>query len=307
MKGLKGLKGIFINKNSEIRSGWKILLTLIVFFITTIVASKMFSNVLIIISTLISGINNVIDTVGIMLIVLNVLQCLCVIGSVVLFWKLFEKKPISEMGLINIKKGYKDLVIGLIFGAVSMSIVFGILLGSKNIEMVNPLTRPSFNIYILIELILFIFVGFNEEMFARGYCMSVLNQTRKKWVIVGVSSIIFALMHSFNPNMSALSYFNLFLVGILFAYMFIKSNNLWLSIGYHITWNFFQGSVFGFQVSGLSMESMYLVKEPADNVITGGGFGPEGGLVVTFIIVLGFIYMWKLYKPREARGTGLLT
>ena len=299
------MKGIFINKNSQIRSGWKILITFIMFFIITIIASIFLGMGYMIINIAIYGVNNAsaiaegIKSNDMVSIISNIIQCICLIGSVVLLWKVFEKKPIREMGLVNIKKGYKDLVAGLIFGAISMSMVFAILLGSNNIQLVSSLTKPSFNIALLMELILFIFVGFDEEMFTRGYCMSVLNQTRKKWVVVGVSSIIFALMHSFNPDMTLLSYLNLFLVGVLFAYMFIKSNNLWLTIGYHITWNFFEGPVFGFQVSGLNMKSIYLVKKPADNIITGGGFGPEGGLVVTFIIILGLIYMWKFYKPTE--------
>jgi len=80
--------------------------------------------------------------------------------------------------------------------------------------------------------------------------------------------------------------------------MFLKSNNLWLPIGYHITWNYFQGNVFGFQVSGLSTESLYKLNTPVNNIITGGKFGPEGGLIVTFIILIGFIYIWQLYKPQ---------
>jgi uncharacterized protein len=80
--------------------------------------------------------------------------------------------------------------------------------------------------------------------------------------------------------------------------MFLKSNNLWLSIGYHIAWNYFEGSVFGFQVSGQSTESLYKLNTPIKNIITGGQFGPEGGLIVTLIIVIGFIYLWKFYKSK---------
>jgi len=160
------------------------------------------------------------------------------------------------------------------------------------------LSNPNFNISLLTGLVLFIFVGINEEMFSRGYCMTVLKQTGNKWVVIIVSSIIFSIMHSLNPSMSIISYLNLFLIAVLFAYMFLKSNNLWLPIGYHITWNYFQGNIFGFNVSGQSTESLYKLNTPVKNIITGGAFGPEGGLVVTFIIIVGFIYMWKFYRPQ---------
>ena len=131
--------------------------------------------------------------------------------------------------------------------------------------------------------------------------MTVLKQTGNKWAPIIVSSIIFSVMHSLNPSMSIISYLNLFLVSLLFAYMFLKSNNLWLPIGYHITWNYFQGNIFGFQVSGLSTESLYKLNKPLNNIITGGEFGPEGGLIVTFIILIGFIYIWQLYKPQSLK------
>jgi membrane protease YdiL (CAAX protease family) len=216
---------------------------------------------------------------------------------VLLFWKIFDKKPIREIGLINIKKGYKDLIKGLIFGAISLIIVFFILLVTKNISLANPLTRPNFNMSLVTGFILFILVGIDEEMFARGYCMTVLKQTGNKWIVIIVSSIIFSLMHSLNPSMSFISYLNLFLFGLFTAYMFIKSGNLWLSIGYHITWNYFEGNVFGFQVSGQSANGIYNVHNQVNNIINGGNFGPEGGVVVTFILLMGLIYMWKFYKP----------
>ena len=172
------------------------------------------------------------------------------IGFIFLFWKVFDKKPIKEIGLINIKAGYKDLIKGLIFGALSLTFVFVVLLATGNVSLANPLSKPNFSPSLITGLILFIFVGINEEMFARGYCITVLKQTESRWVPIIISSVIFSLMRSLNPGMSLFSYLNLFLFALLAAYMYVKSNNLWLSIGYHITWNYFEGNVFGFLVSG---------------------------------------------------------
>ena len=306
-EGVLNMKNIFINKNSEVRSGFKIASTFGSFFIATNIISivAMILLTIIMISTkqisnhdsirYLTGLTNINTGFGIFL---NLSQCICMILSVWLFWKLFDKKPIRELGLINIKKGYKDLFKGLAFGAVSMIIVFILLLFSGNISLQSPLNSPNFNMSLLTGLILFIFVGINEEMFARGYCMNVLKQTGNKWVMIIVSSIIFSLMHSLNPSMSVISYINLFLFALLAAYMFIKSNNLWLPIGYHIMWNYFEGNIFGFQVSGLSTESLYKLNTPINNIITGGNFGPEGGLIVTFITIIGFIYIWQLYTPQ---------
>ena len=302
------MKRIFMNKNSQVRSGFKIASTFASFFISTNIISIIITTLFAIIiisakrmpvadlANYLNGLTNINSTFGFLL---NLIQCICMIISVWLFWKLFDRKPIREIGLINIKNGYIDLFKGLAFGAVSMIIVFILLLFSGNISLESPLNSPNFNISLLTGLLLFIFVGINEEMFARGYCMTVLKQTGNKWATIIISSIIFSLMHSLNPSMSIISYINLFLFAVLAAYMFIKSKNLWLPIGYHITWNYFEGNVFGFQVSGLSTESLYKLNTPLKNIITGGSFGPEGGLIVTFITLIGFIYIWQLYSPQQ--------
>lgn len=305
---------VFKNDDNQIRSGWKILITFIVFLLFTLVATLLVSVIygIVKVYTNKNGIQDITsyilsiasDKTYIFLISLS--QCLAMIFSVVLFWKVFEKKPIRYMGLINIKSSYRDLFIGLTFGSISMILVFIILLGTQSVSMVNLFSNPNLSRWIFIDLILFIFVGINEEMFARGYCMSVLKQTRNKYVIVIVSSLIFSLMHSFNPYMSVLSYINLFLVGILFSYMYIKARNIWLPIGYHVTWNYFQGDIFGFQVSGTEVNGMYNVKAVGNDLITGGSFGPEGGLVVTLIVLLGLVFLWKFYNKSNDENVDFL-
>jgi len=304
------VKNILINKKNQLRSGWKIATVFSSFYVGTMILSIIFLVIYIIINVmtnnvgsngLISFINNMEGVASNISTSLGftsaLLQCLSMIFFVTLFWKVYDKKPIREMGMVNIKKGYRDLIKGLIFGVVSLIIVFILLLALGQVTLINPFSKPNFSYSLLTGLIIFIFVGINEEMFARGYCMSVLNQTGNKYVVVIVSALIFALMHSLNKGITLLSYLNLFLFGMLTAYMFIKSKNLWLPIGFHITWNFFEGNVFGFLVSGERAAGIYNLNVPAYNIINGGEFGPEGGIVVTFIVLVGFIYLWKFYKP----------
>jgi membrane protease YdiL (CAAX protease family) len=224
-----------------------------------------------------------------------------VIFFVVVYWKVFDKKSIKEIGLTSLRNSYKDLLLGLLLGCISLVIVFLILFFTKNVKLINPINNPNLNFSLLSGLILFILVGINEEMFARGYCYTVLKQTNVSWLPMVLSSVIFALMHSLNSGISPLSYLNLFLFGVLAVYMRIKSNNIWLSIGYHITWNYFEGNIFGFLVSGQATSALYNLNTPVNNLINGGNFGPEGGIVVTLVLISQFIFMWKFYKVSEKR------
>jgi membrane protease YdiL (CAAX protease family) len=217
------------------------------------------------------------------------------LSAVYIVLRLIDKKRLKDIGLINIKKGLKHLSYGLLFGAISMTLIFIILLISKNIEVTNSFTHPQFSWSTLTGLVLFIFVGLNEELFARGYCMMVLNQTGKRWVPVVVSAIIFSAMHLGNPNVKLLGLFNIFLVGILFAYMVVKTNNIWMAIGYHITWNYFQGNVFGFPVSGLDSTGLYGIKILDDNLLTGGAFGPEAGILASIVLIASILVL-MFYK-----------
>lgn len=297
---------IFKNNKNQIRSGWKILIVFLAFYLITNIASiipmviymvkYMFQNL---------DINNgtfnynfdfseIYETSSSLGFVLLLIQCVSMIFSVALFWKVLDKRPIRDIGLKNIKKSFKELIVGLLFGALSMSIVFFILILTESAKVTTSFSNPNFSMSLITSLILFIFVGINEEMFTRGYCMRVLEQTNKKWIPLIVSSAIFSIMHGVNPGVTILSFVNIFLVGILLGYTFIKTNNLWLPIGYHITWNYFQGNIFGFSVSGTEAEGLYTTKNIGNTIVNGGDFGPEGGIIVTIIILISILLVYLL-------------
>lgn len=217
-----------------------------------------------------------------------------IILTSIIAWSKISKRPLYKMGLTPFKKDYKDFFVGLLYGIVSMSIVFGLLLVSGNASVES--WQANFSSGMIIELIIFILVGFSEEIFGRGYIMSVLRQTKSLPMVMILSSIIFALLHGLNPGIGILPIINLSLVGALFAYMYIKSGNIWMPIGFHITWNYVQGNIFGFKVSGTDTDSLISTTLGTNDILTGGDFGPEGGLVVTLITVLGFLFVKYYYR-----------
>lgn len=307
---------ILKNNNNQIRSGWKIGILYLSFVITTLIASVIFSNIY---SAIFLAKNpefgNDNNMYGEFLneqflsmahfpgMALYLIQCIVMIFFVILFWRIWDKGKLSDIGLANIKSSWKELCIGLLAGAVSFSIVTLVLLATKSAELLSEFSRPNFSSSLIIQLIIFIFVGINEEMFSRGYCMTVLKQTKKRWVPIVVSSIIFALMHSMNQGISLLAYVNLFLFGIVMGYVFIKTKNIWMCIGYHITWNYFQGNIFGFLVSGNVTDSVYTIQVVNSNLINGGNFGPEGGLVVTVLLIITILIIYKFLPSRGIRSS----
>lgn len=306
------MKKLFVNKSGQIRSGWKIGMVMGTYLLSSMILTFIAVIVFAIIK-LVSGSSpqNILDFSNevqqsirgnsIFSVALNYLDGLCMIGGVYLIWRVFDKKRMRDIGMTGLLKGSRDFVSGLLLGILSISAIFFVLLLSGNITLSNELARPDFSAPLFSGLLLFVMVGFKEEIFSRGYCMVVLRQTGKRWVPMVVSSVIFSLLHGLNPNVSIVGLLNIFLVGMLFAYMFEATGNIWMPIGYHITWNYFQGNIFGFPVSGMSQQGLYNITVLKENLLTGGNFGPEGGLLATTVIALGFVVV-KYYSERKSRG-----
>lgn len=119
-------------------------------------------------------------------------------------------------------------------------------------------------------------------------------------IIIGliVSSVFFGLIHSENPSINYLAMINIVLVGILLGLIVINTGNLWVVCGIHSAWNFAQGNIFGFQVSGNEVGTGTIVdlNLVGNEVITGGSFGPEAGIVCSFVIVFLIVIMFFVTK-----------
>ncbi|PVX50858.1 hypothetical protein C7377_1179 [Balneicella halophila] len=213
------------------------------------------------------------------------------LGIVWVFMKAVDKSPFIDLGL-SLKNRAKDILIGIALGLIIMSIGFGIIYMSGYIEIEGT----SFNILIfLASLILFIIVGVNEEVFARGYILRNLIESTNKYIALIISALFFAALHAFNPNMSWFSWLSLFLAGLSFGVVYMYSKNLWFPIALHFSWNFFQ-SLFGFNVSGQDFYSLVDFSISTPNYFNGGAFGFEGSylsLLAEVLIVVGAVWYYE--------------
>ncbi|MGE8204728.1 CPBP family intramembrane glutamic endopeptidase [Heyndrickxia sp. NPDC080065] len=211
----------------------------------------------------------------------------------VLIMTKFKKQSMRNMGWADFWKNKRELAFGLILGIASITAIFLILWATGQIYFEKN-AHINFSWSIFIGFITFIFVALNEELFFRGYIISILKPTHSKITIYIVSAVVFSCAHLLNDDVKILGLANIVLIGLLFAYMFIKTNRLWMPVGYHLTWNFFQGNVWGFQVSGINTNSIFQPKIH-NTILTGGGFGPEAGILTTVVIVGGFfVTRWFL-------------
>jgi membrane protease YdiL (CAAX protease family) len=142
-----------------------------------------------------------------------------------------------------------------------------------------------------------------EEWMVRGYIYRTLKDRWPPWVAALVSSLLFALMHAVNPAVSALALLNVLLAGVILAALVERSGSLWSATAAHGIWNFTIGCLLSLPVSGIRIFRLLDAGVTGDERLTGGGFGPEGSLVLTLLALLLALLLWWPLRHRPAAGT----
>jgi hypothetical protein len=153
-------------------------------------------------------------------------------------------------------------------------------------------------------------VALAEEIMMRGYILGRLLHTRmNKFLSLFVSALLFALLHLFNPNLAFLPMLNLLLAGMFIGASYLYTRNLCFPISLHLFWNWIQGPILGYQVSGNDFgTSLLTLHLPEENVLNGGAFGFEGSLICTVLmIIFTILIVWWGEKREASRRTGLYT
>lgn len=216
------------------------------------------------------------------------LAFLCVLW---LSMKIIDKEPFLNLGL-RLKNRGKDIITGILLGAVIMGLAFLILLAISQLKF----SHVSFNFVNLLYLItLFTIVSFREELVFRGYFLRNLMYSFEKPIALTISAVLFSILHGLNPSFDHLAFINLFLAGIMLGLPYLYNKNLWLPIAFHFSWNFFQ-SLLGFNVSGLNSYSIITFKIPKENIINGGNFGFEGSVISIIIQIIVIVGLYIFYK-----------
>ena len=226
--------------------------------------------------------------------IVSLFSTYALIVTVIVYCRCFEKRSLSSMGLGK-RRAVSEYFFGILIGAIMFLAVAGLgyYIGAFNYGGFTKVSLPI----ILIYFIGFVIQGMSEEILIHGYYMTSVCRTASPLYALLSSSLMFALLHWSNSGMNIISFINLFLFGTVMGIYVLRRGNIWGVCAIHSVWNFMQGNVFGLSVSGMSkMSSVFSFssKEGVDT-ITGGAFGPEGGLLVTLVLflALGAVFIIK--------------
>ena len=223
-------------------------------------------------------------------------ETLMLIGIFLSAWIVWHFRGVSLAGLersLAIRK--KDLLSGISLAIVLYAVGFGVSLLAGAIEIAGVVFNPS---SLLISFVFFLLVAITEEFALRGFVLERMLQggVNKFWALF-LSATLFSLVHIANPNFDFLSFINILLAGILLGSSYIYTRNLCFPIALHWFWNWIQGPVLGYEVSGNKFcDGLLTLYLPEANLINGGAFGFEGSILCTVLMVAGTAVILKMFR-----------
>lgn len=203
-----------------------------------------------------------------------------------------EGRPLATLGFVK-KGSLVELVKGLAVGSLLFSLVALLMLlsGAGSFEW-GQLTMGPF-LYILILLPLWMIQGGAEELVTRAWLLPVAVKKTNLPIGLLTSSLLFALLHLGNPDIGILPILNIALFALFASLYLLRTDNVWGIIGLHAAWNFTQGNIYGFSVSGTGVDAAVLNFIPKSewSWLTGGAFGAEASVFSSFNLLLTVLYL----------------
>jgi uncharacterized protein len=284
------LNNLFLSPDEpRLRAGWRFLLqSLLLLFIGGCLSVVLISVLLVFDPSLLTSLVSIEPEYMLLAVVA---ETIAITLSVFLARRFLDRRSIESLGLKLSTRTFFDILIGILITLLQMGLIYLLMFWMGWITFegfaweFDPIGLVLKNT--LLFFTIFVFIGWSEELLSRGYHLQTIASGLNLFWGVIISSAIFGILHLGNPNATWVSAGGIFLAGLLFAYGYIRTKQLWLPIGMHLGWNFFEGVVFGFPVSGLDIYPLTRIQVHGPEVWTGGAFGPEAGLIILPALLLG--------------------
>jgi hypothetical protein len=213
---------------------------------------------------------------------LTIVAAGAILALYALFVRLIENHWPTDLSLRTlVPHTLLGLLIGFTFMVLVVSIIVACCTTTVSWQGYSPEQYRMF--------MMFLAVGVGEEMIYRGVIFRWIDERWNTWVALLVSALLFGLMHITNDNATWWSSLAIAIeAGLLLGAAYKWSGTLWLPIGIHWAWNYTQGNIFGFAVSGSNAgDTLMTTIVEGPEIITGGAFGPEASIVA---VILGTLF-----------------
>jgi membrane protease YdiL (CAAX protease family) len=304
------LKQVFINPVGRLRSGWRVLVFVLVFLTLVIlmgIAAKKISELAIQLApsrTVAQYLENFISRLVLLLAALGA-------GYICTRW--LEGLPWRALGLWLHVGWSRDLFVGSLLGIASLALAAVIATAGGGLSFTISGREALLQVgqTLLFSAVLFIIAALAEEALFRGYPLQTLTRANLAWLAVLLTSVPFATVHLRNPNVAAgFTFVNTALAGVWLAVAYLRTRSLWFPLGVHWAWNWALGSLFGLPVSGITDLAPHPLLHGTDlgpAWLTGGSYGIEGGLACTITLIVSTVFIWRTRLVSATPEMKLLT
>ena len=223
-------------------------------------------------------------------------------GVALLYWKVIEKKPLSEMGLT---KHFANYFIGVFAGILllALSVAAVVLTGSMEYHGICE------NADIRMILLLtggFMIQGAAEEILCRGIVLHTIKKKTPIRTAVAVSTLMFIMPHwsslfAGETVYGVIGAVNLILISLIFSLLTIRFRSIWAACGLHSFWNTVLYSVLGLNLSGNdeTVTAIFQMQSSGKNIWNGGEYGIEASIITTAVLAIAAVSIWYMGKRRE--------
>ena len=216
-----------------------------------------------------------------------------------------DPRPDFALGLPLSSAAFGPMLKGGAFGA---ALITAAVLVQLVVGWLRPMTQAGglgdWLGHMGVMAILFAIGSASEELLFRGYGFQRLLEWLGTDAAVLIQALLFGFLHVGNPRTSPLPLLNIGLAGVLLAGAYLWTRSLWAAIGLHWSWNWFT-ALFDRPISGISFDAPgYDLRELGPDLMTGGSFGPEGGLLTTLILIAAIALMFTAMRRRAGEGAG---
>ena len=218
-----------------------------------------------------------------------------------IFWvKVIEKNALSSLGFVK-RNWLKYLAWGILMSLVQMGVIALVyqLSGIGSFELNELSLEPI--LFILGLFPFWLLQGGTEEVATRGWLLTRIAARTNLPFAIAISSSLFGILHMGNAGVTFLSVLNIILDGVLAGLLFIYTDSIWLVVAQHGTWNYVQGNLLGFQVSGTGADASIFSFTMGDGPdwLTGGAFGAEGSIITTLVLLVSLVIVYRLGRGKK--------
>ena len=223
-----------------------------------------------------------------------------IIGAIVLFWKLIQKKTVRDLGFTGNPVSY---LTGALIGAVLVLISTIVIVLTGAIKLNGVFDKINIPMVVAM-LICYVLQGAMEEILCRGVVHQLLIKKTSVPVTIGVSAALFTIPHlsgmsGDSPMIVAAAIVNLILISVIFSLLTLRFKSIWVACGLHSVWNYILYSILGLNLSGNDeiVASVFDMSSVGSNILNGGEYGIEASIITTAVLAAMIAFVVMVIKP----------